>query len=70
MLANLRMQRLQDDLQHTATELEDAYRGLCGHARYLRHSVHGREAKAMESHAKSLQSSACTLRQIAQAITP
>lgn len=70
MLANLRMQRLQDDLQRTATELEDVYRELCGHARYLRHSVHGCEAKAMDSHAKRLQSSACTLRQIAQAMTP
>ena len=70
MLANLRMQRLQDDLQRTAAELEDVYRGLYGHARYLRHSVPGPEAEAMDSHTKRLQSSARTLRQIAQAITP
>ncbi|MBF8730436.1 MULTISPECIES: hypothetical protein [Pseudomonas] len=69
MLANLRMQRLQDDLKRTATELEDVCRGLAGHTRYLRHRVHGHDAKAMDSHAQGLQSSACTLRQIAQAIT-
>lgn len=70
MLVNLRMQRLQDDLQRTANELEVVCRGLSGHARYLRHRVHGHDAQAMDGHTQGLKSSACTLRQIAHALTP
>ncbi|MFK4234169.1 MULTISPECIES: hypothetical protein [Pseudomonas] len=70
MLVNLRMQRLQDDSKTPPPNWKLPAAGLSGHARYLRHRVHGHDTQAMDGHTQGLKSSACTLRQIAHALTP
>lgn len=70
MPANYRMQCMQEDLQRTAAQLEEVCHGLAGHVRYLHHTMHGSDAKAMDGHAQSLLTSALELREVAKSITP
>lgn len=68
MLSHGRMLDLQQDLMHTARQLDDLCRGLDGHARFLRHSVHRSDANAMKGKAQVLRGCASHLRDIAQSI--
>ena len=68
MLSHGRMLDLQQDLMHTARQLEDLCRGLDGHARFLHHSVHRRDATTIKGKAQVLRGSASHLRNIAESI--
>lgn len=70
MPSNQRLQRLQDDLLHTAAELDTLCQALDGHALFLRHSIHKADARTMDNHVEDLRGSACELRDIAHTITP
>ncbi|AZL74505.1 hypothetical protein LOY46_16850 [Pseudomonas sichuanensis] len=70
MPSNQRLQLLQDDLLHTAAEIDTLCQALDGHALYLRHSIHKTDARTMDNHVHDLRDSACELRGIAHTITP
>lgn len=70
MPANHRMQCLQEDLQRTATQLEEVCRWLAGHVRYLHHTMHDNDARMMDGHTRGLLTSAWNLCEIAKSITP
>ncbi|MDF0731635.1 hypothetical protein P0Y43_13025 [Pseudomonas entomophila] len=70
MFANVRLLVLQDDLIHTAQQLDELCRGLEGHARFLGHSLYRADASAMSERANELRDSARQMRHIAQTMTP
>lgn len=56
---------IQTDLQRTAIELENISRYLAGHARYLQHSVHAKDAVDVNHQIQKLQTTADDLRSVA-----
>ncbi|HGM5581527.1 TPA: hypothetical protein ACKP22_005401 [Pseudomonas putida] len=70
MATNFRLLGLQDDLRHTARQIDHLCHALDGHARFLRHSVHQDDAAAMGEQVQELRDSAEDMREIAQLIRP
>jgi hypothetical protein len=57
-----------NDLQKTADDLESVYLNLAGHAVYLQHSVHAKDAEDVNRQVLMLQSTVDHLRTIADRI--
>lgn len=70
MTTNYRLLSLQRDLMSTAQQIDQLCRGLEGHARFLRHSVHPEDANTMGEQAQELRDSAQDMRGIAHTIHP
>ncbi len=70
MVINTRMQRIHDDLEHTADGMERLAKGLAGHAVYLQNSVHAADAVEVNERVNGLTASINELRAVASAIEP
>ncbi|HEX8595663.1 MAG TPA: hypothetical protein VF682_20670 [Pseudomonas sp.] len=62
------MKKLQQDLQQTANDLENIQQNLAGHAVFLQHSIHARDAADVNRQMLRLQTTVEDLRVIAERI--
>ncbi|OCR24011.1 hypothetical protein AFK24_16945 [Pseudomonas syringae] len=64
------MKEIQQDLQKTANDLESISLSLAGHAVFLQHSIHAKDAADVSHQVVKLQDTVDDLRTIADRITP
>ena len=64
------MKDIQQDLQKTANDLESISQSLAGHAVFLEHSIHAKDAADVNRQVVKLQDTVDDLRTIAERINP
>lgn len=64
------MKDIQQDLQKTANDLESISQSLSGHAVFLQHSIHAKDAADVSRQVVKLQDTVDDLRTIAERINP
>ncbi|EPJ87932.1 MULTISPECIES: hypothetical protein [Pseudomonas] len=64
------MKDIQKDLQTTANDLESISLNLAGHAVFLQHSIHARDAADVSQQVIKLQDTVDDLRTVADRIKP